>query len=1241
MIANLAGWEAPDWQLPGAQADAALPNVRYEVAVDPELGRFVILNRPLPQRVEVSYAYGFGGDIGGGPYNRLYNRPRSKAMIPSPKSVLWTVKQQSLQSAIEQWHYTTETWEACRNHTYIPLAKLQVPTLPWIDLEPEVRSHFQPGIITGLEVLATPGASAVIVNRGEAIDIQGRLISVDQPVSILLDRYKNQTVIVAAIYHAPSLEDDSPTFRIEVISATLAADHSDRIYIRLCLIAININGQIISHSTAQRMTFQPGIVAGLNVKLNKKLDRFIITQGLAVDQKGQRIRLQAGHQILRDPDQNQIMVLVLSRRMELGKLDREERRGQQWQLDWVADSDLERYPAEIFLPLTRLPASPKKSDAAEVQDGSASDSIQLRPTFRSGIVWGLSVIAYPGQNRAIVTPGVAVGLRGETISIPENRRLRLRGFPNQTVTIYLVYQTNAGGSIVALSTPPNTPALKLATLILDPQGRVRELPDLSRRIPFTPGILQPHTSLTVTAQLDAKHPQVAIAPGTAIDVEGRSLTLSTLQTFDLSNYRGQTLLLFLAYQVRQGWQLGVVVEEAEVGKIEFQDSATYGIQDLSLTIPAGKQLYIMAGDGCRPHMQGNLAIQGSGELWIDGLLIEGQVKVLPGELKRLRLSHCTLVPQGGGFLVQALPRQGFDPELNEWSMITLVMYYVHLIWKLTAINLNSQLTPSQMLTQLIQVGTQRIRYLIMDLWQSCHTGRSSNVPLFSPSASTEDNDQLSIEIDRCICGSIQIEATIAQISIDDSIVDARDRGAIVALSSHVVCNNTTILGSTTVLSIEATNTLFTDRVAVWRQQIGHLRFCYAPDESQTPYRYRCQPDQVFDRLDRLPAKVTALASDRTVLFAGTAIGEVWRSVDSGDSWQPLQNGLINLPVQTIAINPHDRRVYVGTTEGYLFSMQNNSDRWEPLIQLHSDVVTRDVGFNTTAINQIAIKDAQLFVATLGGRIFRSSDWTASPRGLEQAIWNINTVAVHPQTGWIFAGTAGTGIYYSQDNGETWQKPPSLNLTNQMITALAVDRHGKIFAGTTGIFTKDSGIFYSTNNGDSWTFVRLAINQRNITAIVIHPLNDAIFVGTVNGGLLRSQDAGQTWQALSNLPHLHITALTITEADAIVAGTAGGAIWRSTDHGNNWTPINSDFNNAQAKLLLLNQLQPSFTSTQYGDPGYAQLSLTCANEICIGGEDSAEMGCFNSLKQPQRKANLQTSLKEYVRFGLEVTLFYIT
>lgn len=69
--------------------------------------------------------------------------------------------------------------------------------------------------------------------------------------------------------------------------------------------------------------------------------------------------------------------------------------------------------------------------------------------------------------------------------------------------------------------------------------------------------------------------------------------------------------------------------------------------------------------------------------------------------------------------------------------------------------------------------------------------------------------------------------------------------------------------------------------------------------------------------------------------------------------------------------------------------------------------------------------------------------------------------------------------------------------------------------------------------------------------------------------------------------------------------------------------------------------PTFTAVSYGDPGYAQLSRTCANEIRTGAEDGAEMGVFQYLKQPQREANLRTALQEYLRFGLEAGIFYIT
>jgi hypothetical protein len=72
-----------------------------------------------------------------------------------------------------------------------------------------------------------------------------------------------------------------------------------------------------------------------------------------------------------------------------------------------------------------------------------------------------------------------------------------------------------------------------------------------------------------------------------------------------------------------------------------------------------------------------------------------------------------------------------------------------------------------------------------------------------------------------------------------------------------------------------------------------------------------------------------------------------------------------------------------------------------------------------------------------------------------------------------------------------------------------------------------------------------------------------------------------------------------------------------------------------------RLRPVFTGMRYGDPAYGQLSQACAKEIRTGAEDSSEMGAFCSLLQPQREANLRSALEEYLRFGMEAGIFYVT
>jgi hypothetical protein len=69
--------------------------------------------------------------------------------------------------------------------------------------------------------------------------------------------------------------------------------------------------------------------------------------------------------------------------------------------------------------------------------------------------------------------------------------------------------------------------------------------------------------------------------------------------------------------------------------------------------------------------------------------------------------------------------------------------------------------------------------------------------------------------------------------------------------------------------------------------------------------------------------------------------------------------------------------------------------------------------------------------------------------------------------------------------------------------------------------------------------------------------------------------------------------------------------------------------------------PQFTSVTYGQPGYGQLTPTCPAEISAGADDEGEMGAFHFLQQVQRVKNVRTSLDEYLRFGLEAGIVFVS
>jgi hypothetical protein len=121
------------------------------------------------------------------------------------------------------------------------------------------------------------------------------------------------------------------------------------------------------------------------------------------------------------------------------------------------------------------------------------------------------------------------------------------------------------------------------------------------------------------------------------------------------------------------------------------------------------------------------------------------------------------------------------------------------------------------------------------------------------------NERLTVTVKRAIIGPVQIAEPVRLLRLVDTIADAPSGAPVVqAAAAEIIAS--TILGTTDVQTLEASNSIFRDRVSVERRQVGCVRFCYVTRESLVPRRYRCQP-------------VSAAAAERVVpRFISTTYG---------------------------------------------------------------------------------------------------------------------------------------------------------------------------------------------------------------------------------------------------------------------------------------------------------------------------------------------------------------------------------
>ena len=113
------------------------------------------------------------------------------------------------------------------------------------------------------------------------------------------------------------------------------------------------------------------------------------------------------------------------------------------------------------------------------------------------------------------------------------------------------------------------------------------------------------------------------------------------------------------------------------------------------------------------------------------------------------------------------------------------------------------------------------------------------------------NIGLTVDVERSICGPIDVDATAHLLSVRDSIVDG---GAGIALAGPAgVVERSTVLGATNVRTLQASSTIFDGDVEVERRQTGCVRYSYLPRTSHVPRRYRCHPANDAEALRVVPS----------------------------------------------------------------------------------------------------------------------------------------------------------------------------------------------------------------------------------------------------------------------------------------------------------------------------------------------------------------------------------------------------
>ncbi|NND62428.1 MAG: hypothetical protein HKN48_04475 [Flavobacteriaceae bacterium] len=320
-----------------------------------------------------------------------------------------------------------------------------------------------------------------------------------------------------------------------------------------------------------------------------------------------------------------------------------------------------------------------------------------------------------------------------------------------------------------------------------------------------------------------------------------------------------------------------------------------------------------------------------------------------------------------------------------------------------------------------------------------------------------------------------------------------------------------------------------------------------------------------------------------ILYAGTAGGGVWKSIDGGATFNPIFDDYAqSIGVVTLDPKDPDKIIWVGTGETWtrnsvsigdgLYRSSDGGNNWKEIPGFENSERIASIVINPNNTNEMYVgvlgalwsdsEDRGVYKSTDGGNSWSKILYIGPSTGAADVIMDPTNPNIlyasmwqFRRSGWGFnSGGPNSALYKSTDGGDTWNKIhngfPAGDL-GRIAVAVAPSDSNIIYAVLETEDKSKNGLWKSTNAGGSWEHLNndfgLTVRPFYFSRITVDPRNpDVVVKGGLSGSI--SRDGGKTFKDLGNMhSDIHDVTFHIRDSDIMYSGTDGG-VYRSWNGG---------------------------------------------------------------------------------------------